>query len=226
MIQLSQEGPCNIYIEDSQIIVSKLIFYFFPHAQIQRGEGTGDPDPPPWKNTKYRVSYQYRSGSPNKSQSYKASIQCWAIVGPPAKRHLNGVSLAGRRWPLILIFGSSLPLSTKKKRRQSWTPFDKLSGSRRMFSKDRLCFSKQCRPWWNIAQRGISSGYSLFAKALVQGFLVYKDLIVNILIVYWSRGQTEIYGLFCEFVAPPGRKTWLLFSVRDISWKLSKTWVF
>ena len=23
----------------------------------------------------------------------------WAIIGPPAKRHLNGVSLAGRWWP-------------------------------------------------------------------------------------------------------------------------------
>ena len=25
----------------------------------------------------------------------------WAIIGPPAKLHLNGVSLAGRRWPNI-----------------------------------------------------------------------------------------------------------------------------
>ena len=23
----------------------------------------------------------------------------WAIIGPPAKRHLNGVSLTGRWWP-------------------------------------------------------------------------------------------------------------------------------
>ena len=36
----------------------------------------------------------------------------------------------------------------------------------------------------------------------------------------WSRGQIDIYGLFCEFVAPPGIKTWLLFSVRDMSWGL------
>ena len=26
----------------------------------------------------------------------------------------------------------------------------------------------------------------------------------------WSRGQSKIYGLFLNFVAPPGRKTWLL----------------
>ena len=41
-----------------------------------------------------------RSGPPEKSQSYQASIPCWAIIGQPAKRHLNGVSLAGW-WRLI-----------------------------------------------------------------------------------------------------------------------------
>ena len=36
--------------------------------------------------------------SPDPLQNHKslqASIQCWATIGPPAKRHLNGVSLAG-----------------------------------------------------------------------------------------------------------------------------------
>ena len=33
---------------------------------------------------------------PLKSLSYKASFQFWAIIGTAAKRHLNGVSLAGR----------------------------------------------------------------------------------------------------------------------------------
>ena len=33
---------------------------------------------------------------PLKSQSNQARIQCWAIIDTPAKRHLNGVSLAGR----------------------------------------------------------------------------------------------------------------------------------
>ena len=60
------------------------------------------------------------SGPPEKSQSYQASIQCWAIVCRPEKRHL-GVSLAKKafRWrvddgPFIVIFGSSIPSSTKK----------------------------------------------------------------------------------------------------------------
>ena len=44
------------------------------------GGGAGGPDPHPEKSQKYRVSFQYWSGS---------------HVGP-AKRHLNEVSLAGR----------------------------------------------------------------------------------------------------------------------------------
>ena len=64
-----------------------------------RGETGGSDPPPPDKPQKYRVSYQYLSGFPVKSQSYQAtSIQCWATIGPPVKRHLNGVSLAGRLW--------------------------------------------------------------------------------------------------------------------------------
>ena len=37
--------------------------------------------------------------SPEQLQNYQASIQFWAIIDTPAKRHLNGVSLAGRWWP-------------------------------------------------------------------------------------------------------------------------------
>ena len=36
------------------------------------------------------------SGFPEKSLNYKASIRCWAIIGTPAKRQINGVSLVGR----------------------------------------------------------------------------------------------------------------------------------
>ena len=47
--------------------------------------GTGGPDPPSAeKSQKIRVSKQYWSRSPEKSQSYQASIQCWVIIGPPA----------------------------------------------------------------------------------------------------------------------------------------------
>ena len=62
------------------------------------GGVAGGPESPE-KSQKYRVSsisWKYWSGSPKKLQNYQASIQCSAIIGTPAKRHLNGVSLAGR----------------------------------------------------------------------------------------------------------------------------------
>ena len=46
---------------------------------------------------------------------------------------------------------------------------------------------------------------------------------VLVLFAYWSRAQTEIFGIFCEFVTPQGIKTWLLFSVRDMSLGLRNT---
>ena len=68
------------------------------HVRIQRGGGTEGPDPPPLgKSQKYRVSEQFWCRSHEKLRSYRASIQCWAIISLPAKRHLNGVSLTGRR---------------------------------------------------------------------------------------------------------------------------------
>ena len=66
----------------------------FIHARIQRG--TGGPDPhPPEKLQKYMVSKQYWSGSPANHKAFKPAF----IVGTPAKRHLNGDSLVGRKWP-------------------------------------------------------------------------------------------------------------------------------
>ena len=32
----------------------------------------------------------------------------------------------------------------------------------------------------------------------------------------------EIGGLFCEFVAPPGREIWLLSWLKGMSWRLEK----
>ena len=66
------------------------------HVRIQRGDRESG-HPPTLKNHK-NIGFlkQYWSGSPEKSQSYQASIQCRAIICMPAKRHLNVVSLAGR----------------------------------------------------------------------------------------------------------------------------------
>ena len=57
------------------------------HGRIQRGT-----DPTPEKIGFLSILVRF----PLKSQSYQASIRCWAISGTPAKRHLNGVWLAGQ----------------------------------------------------------------------------------------------------------------------------------
>ena len=75
----------------------------------------------PLKNHKNKkVSWQYWSRSPEKSQSYQASIQCWAIIGTPAKHHLNGILLASWWWPDFS--GIWIHSLTQKK---SWTPSEK-----------------------------------------------------------------------------------------------------
>ena len=59
--------------------------------------GTGGPTSP-LENHK-NIGFLSKSGPDpleKKSQSYQASIQCWAFIGTPAKRHLIGVSLADR----------------------------------------------------------------------------------------------------------------------------------
>ena len=75
-----------------------------------RGGGTGGPDPPE-KSQKY-VSFCNTGPEPLKNQ---ASIQCWVIIGLPAKHHLNGVSLAGRWWPTFVRIWILFPSLTEKK---------------------------------------------------------------------------------------------------------------
>ena len=68
------------------------------HARIQRGDRGSGP-PPPEKSQKW-VSKQYWSRFPKKSQSYQASIQCWAIIGPPA----SGIIFWIRAWLYLKEF--------------------------------------------------------------------------------------------------------------------------
>ena len=44
--------------------------------------------------------------------------------------------------------------------------------------EDYFYLSKQCRPWWNATLSGISSGFSLFAKAPVYPYPEWKGLFV------------------------------------------------
>ena len=81
------------------------------------------------ENDKYK-GFLFNTGQdPLKNHTYfkpAFNVLCWAIIGPPAKRHLHGVSLAGRQW---LAFNGICILSPSKKERkkhwQSWTPSDK-----------------------------------------------------------------------------------------------------
>ena len=91
-----------------------------PHVPIQRGGGSGPRPPPlPEKSQKCRVSQKYWSRSHEKSQSYQASIpcwaDCWAIIIPLGKHHLVF------RWrandgPHIMVFGSSDQLKKQQKK--------------------------------------------------------------------------------------------------------------
>ena len=50
-------------------------------------------------------------------RAFPQNYQCWAIIGTPVKRHLNGVLLAGRWWPAnsgILILPPIIKLNKKK----------------------------------------------------------------------------------------------------------------
>ena len=65
------------------------IYLLAHHGRIQRGDrGSG---PHPLKN---HINIGFPSTP--KSQNYQASIQWWAIIGTLAKRHFDGVSLAGQ----------------------------------------------------------------------------------------------------------------------------------
>ena len=65
------------------------------------------------------------------TKSYEAIIQWWAIIGTPAKHHLNDVSLTGRCWPAFSGICFLSPSLKKLSVLQSWTgpPLTKLSGS-------------------------------------------------------------------------------------------------
>ena len=81
--------------------------------------GTGGPDPPP----------------PPPPENHKnidqASIQRWAIIGTPAKRHLKAFRWRADDGPLFVLFGSSP--RRKKKRCQSSDP-----------DQIRMEFGKEC----------------------------------------------------------------------------------
>ena len=68
-----------------------------------RGRDRGSRPPFPLKNHK-NIGFLSNTGPDplKKLQSYKASIQCWVIIGPPAKRQMAFRWRAGDG-PLIVV---------------------------------------------------------------------------------------------------------------------------
>ena len=101
--------------------------YSKPILYVRIQWGTGGPDPLPLKNHK-NIGFLSNTG-PDPLKNHKATIQCRAIIGTPAKRHLNGVSLVNRRWPAysdILILPPLIKLKKKiKKTLNIVSPSDK-----------------------------------------------------------------------------------------------------
>ena len=115
-----------------RVLQNRKPFYVHVHViyvRMQMGAAGGPDPPPPLKNHK-NINFASNTGPDTlKNRSYQASIQCWAIIGTSAKRRAND-------GPLIVVLGSFLPSSTKKKKRcQSWAPLIKLSGSAHEITK-------------------------------------------------------------------------------------------
>ena len=88
-------------------------------------EGGRVPDPLPLENLKNMRILSKIVRIPWKPQSHQASIQCCAIIGTPAKRHLNGVTLACQWWPAYSGIWILSCLVIQKKALSKMDPSDK-----------------------------------------------------------------------------------------------------
>ena len=83
------------------------------NVQIQRG---GQEARTPLKNHKSIGVSSDTGPDPQKNRSYQARIQCWAIIGTLAKRHLMAFHWQADDGPLKTALESFLPSSKKKKK--------------------------------------------------------------------------------------------------------------
>ena len=84
--------------------------------------GSGHPTP----EKSQTIGFLSNTGPCNTTKLPQASIQCWARILTPAERHLNGFFYwPADDGPLVVVFGSSLPSSTKLLRKQ-WPKLDPL----------------------------------------------------------------------------------------------------
>ena len=92
--------------------------------------GTGVPDPLPLENHR-NIGFPSNIDPDSLKilQSYQASIQCWVIMGPPAKRYSMAFYWRTDDGPFIVMFGNSIPHQLKKKKLIELGPPLTLSGS-------------------------------------------------------------------------------------------------
>ena len=104
----------NNWYQDLGNFVHCIFVYIMWGSRWGRGFGPHLP-----KNTKLKDFLAMLIRIPWKSQSHQACIQCWAIIHPPAKCHLNGVLLAGQWWPALS--GIWIPSSILQNKHQKGT---------------------------------------------------------------------------------------------------------
>ena len=94
----SLAGPYRLIYQKAKTITEN------PEPRISTTRADPEGVRTPLKNHK-NMGFLDKTGSrfPEKSLSFQVSIQSWAIIGPSAKRHLNG--------PLLVLFGSFFPSS-------------------------------------------------------------------------------------------------------------------
>ena len=81
---------------------------------------------------------------PLKNHSYQASIQCWAIIGTPAKRHLMAFRWRTDDGPLIVAFVWILSPHRDKNVVKVGPPLTKLSGSAHAWLCESLFHGATC----------------------------------------------------------------------------------
>ena len=134
----------HFYTESHSVFLYNNIqpFRRLPCADREGGQGSG---PPPLKNHK-NIGFSSNTGpDPLKNCSYQSSIQWWAIIGTPAKRHFMAFRWRADDDPLIVVLGSFLPSSKKKKKKKKkknvvkvGPPLTKLSGSAHDYDQIRI----------------------------------------------------------------------------------------
>ena len=82
----------KLYFVSDTFIEPKMTLFFSMHGS----RGVDRVSRPPLKDHKNKRFLSNIGPGPLKITKLPSQIQCWGIIGTPAKRHLNGISMAGR----------------------------------------------------------------------------------------------------------------------------------